>query len=172
MTDNVLDRSVLTRRDFMKLGTLAAAGCLTGCAVNPVTGASQLMLMNEGQEISVDLENSPHQFSADYGQLLDGSLNGYIQRVGLGLSKLTHRPQMPYSFRGVNANYVNAYAFPGGSIAVTRGMLLKMDNEAELAALLGHELGHVNARHTASQMSKGMLTQILAAGAVAAVGEQ
>ncbi len=172
MTESMLNRSTMTRRDFMKLGTMAAAGCLAGCAVNPVTGVNQLMLMNEGQEISVDQENSPHQFSADYGALTDSSLNGYIAGVGLALGKVSHRPQMPYSFRGVNANYVNAYAFPGGSIAVTRGMLLKMENEAELAALLGHELGHVNARHTASQMSKGMLTQMLAAGAVAAVGDR
>ena len=67
----------------------------------------------------------------------------------------THRPQMPYSFQGVNATYINAYAFPGGSIAATRGILLSLESEAELSALLGHELGHVNARHTAQQMSKG-----------------
>ena len=71
----------------------------------------------------------------------------------------THRTQMPYSFRVVNATYVNAYAFPGGSIACTRGILLKLDDEAELAALLGHEIGHVNARHTAAAMSKGMVCQ-------------
>ena len=67
----------------------------------------------------------------------------------------THRPQMPYSFQGVNATYINAYAFPGGSIAATRGILLSLKSEAELSSLLGHELGHVNARHTAQQMSKG-----------------
>jgi predicted Zn-dependent protease len=71
---------------------------------------------------------------------------------------------MPYSFRVVNANYINAYAFPGGSIACTRGILLNLDNEAELAALLGHEIGHVNARHTAEQMSKGQLSNILVGG--------
>jgi predicted Zn-dependent protease len=79
---------------------------------------------------------------------------------------------MPYSFRVVNATYVNAYAFPGGSIAVTRGILLSLDNEAELAALLGHELGHVNARHTAQQMSKGMLTQMVVGGLAAVAGSQ
>jgi hypothetical protein len=77
---------------------------------------------------------------------------------------------MPYSFRCVNATYVNAYAFPGGSIAVTRGILLKLENEAELAALVGHELGHVNARHTASQMSKGMLTNAVVGGVAAMAG--
>jgi len=77
---------------------------------------------------------------------------------------------MPYSFRVVNANYVNAYAFPGGSIACTRGIMLSLENEAELAALLGHELGHVNARHTAQQMSKGILTQAVVGGLSALAG--
>jgi predicted Zn-dependent protease len=76
---------------------------------------------------------------------------------------------MPYSFRAVNVSYVNAYAFPGGSIAATRGMLLKLDDEAELAALLGHEVGHVAARHAAEQQSKGILAQLAVAGAAVAL---
>jgi predicted Zn-dependent protease len=84
----------------------------------------------------------------------------------------THRPEMPYSFQVVNATYVNAYAFPGGSIAVTRGILLTLEDEAELAALLGHELGHVNARHTAEQMSKSMLAKAVVAGAAIYAGTQ
>jgi predicted Zn-dependent protease len=79
---------------------------------------------------------------------------------------------LPYSFRGVNAAYVNAYAFPGGSIAATRGILLALDNEAELAALLGHELGHVNARHTAQQMSKALLTQTVVGSVSVLAGTQ
>jgi predicted Zn-dependent protease len=77
---------------------------------------------------------------------------------------------MPYSFRGVNATYVNAYAFPGGSIAATRGILLSLENEAELAALLGHELGHVNARHTAEIMSKKILTSTVIGGVAVYAG--
>jgi predicted Zn-dependent protease len=79
---------------------------------------------------------------------------------------------MPYSFRVVNATYVNAYAFPGGSIAATRGIMLSLDNEAELASLLGHELGHVNARHAAEQMSKGQLAQAVAGGVSVLAGTQ
>jgi predicted Zn-dependent protease len=79
---------------------------------------------------------------------------------------------MPYSFRVVNATYINAYAFPGGSIAATRGIMLSLDNEAELAALLGHELGHVNARHTAEQMSKRQLSQVVVGGLSALAGTQ
>ncbi|MEJ2040189.1 MAG: M48 family metalloprotease [Desulfosarcinaceae bacterium] len=162
----------LNRRQFLQLSTLTAAGWLVGCATNPVTGESQLMLVSEQQEIELDKQNSPHQFSADYGPSQDSALNAYLNQTGRRLATLTHRPRMPYSFRAVNANYVNAYAFPGGSIAATRGILLKLENEAELAALLGHELGHVNARHTAEIMSKGMLTNALVGGVVALVGTE
>jgi len=162
----------MTRRHFLWLMAVSSGGVLTGCATNPVTGKSQLMLVSESQEIAVDKENSPHQFSADYGALQDKTLNNYIDRTGKGIAAQTHRPDMPYSFRGVNATYVNAYAFPGGSIACTRGILLALDNEAKLAALLGHELGHVNARHTAQQMSKGILVQAAVAGVGVAVGTQ
>ena len=134
---------------------MTSGGVITGCATNPVTGKRQLMIISEDQEIAVDKENSPHQFSTDYGALQDKTLNEYIDRAGKRIAARTHRPDMPYSFRGVNATYINAYAFPGGSIACTRGILLALDNEAELAGLLGHELGHVNARHTGARMSKG-----------------
>ena len=157
-------REGISRREFLWLTALSSAGFVTGCAVNPVTGRSQLMLLSEDQEIAIDKENSPHQFSSDYGPVQDTSLNQYISDTGKKITRHTHRPQMPYSFRAVNATYVNAYAFPGGSIACTRGILLELENEAELAALLGHELGHVNARHTAQQMSKGMLTSLAVAG--------
>ena len=160
----------LTRRDFLLITALSSAGLLAGCAINPVTGMPQLMLVSERQEIDIDKKHSPHQFSADYGALQDNTLNNYIDKTGKSLASLSHRPGMPYSFRGVNATYVNAYAFPGGSIACTRGILLALDNEAELAALLGHELGHVNARHTAEQMSKGILTSVALSGLAAYVG--
>ena len=153
--------NLITRRHFLHLAALSTAGVLAGCAVNPVTGQSQLMMMSPSDEIQIDKEKSPFQFSADYGAVQDNALNAYIDRTGKTLAARTHRPTMPYNFRAVNAPYVNAYAFPGGSIAVSRGILVKMENEAELAALLGHELGHVNARHTAQQMTKGTLTQLL-----------
>jgi len=160
----------MTRRHFLWLMALTSGGVVTGCATNPVTGERQLMMISEDEEIAIDRENSPHQFSADYGALQDKALNEYIDKTGKGIAARTHRPAMPYSFRGVNATYVNAYAFPGGSIACTRGILLALDNEAELAGLLGHELGHVNARHTGERMSKGLLLQAAAVGLGVAVG--
>lgn len=160
----------MTRRDFLWLTSLSAAGFVIGCATSAVTGRPQLMLVSEDQEIQIDKQNSPHQFSADYGTIQDKALNDYVNQTGKKIAARTHRAHMPYSFRVVNANYVNAYAFPGGSIACTRGILLSLENEAELAALLGHELGHVNARHTAQQMSKGVLAQAVLGGLSALAG--
>jgi predicted Zn-dependent protease len=130
------------------------------------------MLVTEDQEIQIDKQYSAFQFSADYGVTQDKALNDYIDQLGKKMAALTHRPHMPYSFRVVNAPYVNAYAFPGGSIAVTRGILLKLETEAELAALLGNLLGHVNSRHTAKQMSEGMFTQTVVGGISAVAGTQ
>jgi predicted Zn-dependent protease len=154
----------LSRRHFLWLTSLSAAGWVAGCARNPVSGKPQLMLVSEEEEIQVDKQYAPLQFSSDYGRIQDKALNEYVSDVGKAMSSRTHRPKMPYSFRVVNATYVNAYTFPGGSVACTRGILLDLDNEAQLAALLGHELGHVNARHTAQQMSKGTITQVFVGG--------
>ena len=154
----------LSRREFLIMTGLAATHLAVGCATNPVTGESQFMIMSENQEIAVDRQQSPHQFSADYGTSQDRALQNYVQTTGKRLISSTHRSHMPYNFNCVNANYVNAYAFPGGSIACTRGILLELDNEGELAALLGHELGHVNARHTAEIMSKAQLANMAVGG--------
>jgi predicted Zn-dependent protease len=154
----------VTRREFLAMTAMTAAGVAVGCATNPVTGRSQLMLMDEQEEIAIDRQNAPHQLSSDYGVTQDRDLDKYIQETGKRLAATTHRAQMPYQFHCVNANYVNAYAFPGGTIACTRGILLEIENEAALSALLGHELGHVNARHTAAIMSRAKLTSIAVGG--------
>ncbi len=157
-------RGGLSRRQFLALTTMATAGVAAGCATNPVPGRTQFMTVSEQEEIQIDRQYSPMQFSEDFGPVQDAALNAYVSGVGRGMVPGTHRPHLPYSFRVVNATYINAYAFPGGSIACTRGILTSLDNEAELAALLGHEIGHVNARHTAEQMSKGQLSNILVGG--------
>jgi predicted Zn-dependent protease len=167
MPDNPLSHMKkvgLSRRDFLWLSSLAAAGLMFSCATNPVTGKRQFMLVSEDTEKQIDRQYSPLQFSTDFGAVQDIQLNSYVSEVGNKMAAASHRPHMPYSFRVVNATYVNAYAFPGGSIAATRGIMLSLENEAELASLLGHELGHVNARHTAEQMSKAQLTQAIAGG--------
>jgi beta-barrel assembly-enhancing protease len=129
------------------------------------------MLISEGQEIAVDRQSSPHQLSADYGRVQDQTLNSYLAEVGKQVADASHRPHMPYSYQAVNASYVNAYAFPGGTIGVTRGILLGLSDEAQLAGLLGHEIGHVSARHTATRMSKAALLGMAMAGASAVAGD-
>ncbi|SKA83671.1 Putative Zn-dependent protease, contains TPR repeats [Paucidesulfovibrio gracilis DSM 16080] len=170
--DTDLQRSGLTRRDFLRLtsaftATAVMAPLLDGCAVNPVTGQSQLMFHSKEDEIAMDQNASPHQFSNDYGPVQDAALNNYVDSLGKKMGRLSHRPDMPYNYRVLNATYVNAYAFPGGSIATTRGILLELEDEAELAALIGHENGHVNARHTSASRSKGLVLSAIMAGATA-----
>ncbi|HWQ10013.1 MAG TPA: M48 family metalloprotease, partial [Holophaga sp.] len=160
----------LSRRDFLKAAAATTGGLvLAGCATNPVTGESQLMLVDEGEERAIDQKQSPHQFSEDFGAIAEPGVNQYVQGVGRSLGARSHRPDVPYSFRVVDASHVNAYAFPGGSIACTRGILLNLDDEAQLAALLGHEVGHVSARHAAARMSQNLLITAAVTGATLAV---
>lgn len=153
-------------------GSLGAAGVsLQGCATSPVTGKNILVGMSEAQERQVDAEVSPHQFSTDLGAIQDGEINDYVSEVGRQLAEHSHRPQMPYSYRVLNANYVNAYTFPGGAMGLTRGIMTELEDEAELAALLGHETGHVNARHAAQRQGSAMLAQAAVVGLAVATAD-
>ncbi|MBP7654662.1 M48 family metalloprotease, partial [Candidatus Dependentiae bacterium] len=137
----------------------------SGCSVNPVTGKKELSLMSESMENSVGSEYYPVYTQISNGEYPDKNLQNYISSVGLKMAKLSHRPNLNYEFNVVNSSVPNAYAIPGGKISITRGLLVKMSNEDQLAAVLAHELGHVNARHTASQYTKSILTQALMIGA-------
>jgi len=161
-----------SRRQVLAMFALASGGLVTGCSVNPATGQRQLMLMSTAQEQAIDQQHSPHQISADYGLIQDAELTAYVKRVGEGIGQVSHRPEMPYQYLALNANYINAYAFPGGTIGVTRGILLDMESEAELAALLGHEVAHVSARHTAQRMTNQTLIGVAVAGAGVALSTQ
>jgi len=164
---NLIDQSQtsnFTRREMLTLLGMAGSGLLVGCALNPVTGKNELYLMSPEQELAIDKQHSPDQISQDYGLVQDSALQKYVHGVGLKLGKYSHRPEMPYDVNALNANYINAYAFPGGTMGVTRGILLSIENEAELAALVGHEIGHISARHTSSRMSKQTLTGLAVAG--------
>lgn len=157
----------LTRREFLKLAGASSAALLIGCAVNPVSGQKQLILLSEKGEVEIDKKHSPHQFSTDYGVSKDAELNAYLDGFGRRMAALSHRPGMPYSFRAVNAAHANAYAFPGGTIAATRGILVKLEDESELAGLMGHEIAHVNWRHTAQRMSVQTLVGLALLGVTA-----
>lgn len=156
-----LRRNRLTRRDTLWLFSAATASAtLSGCAVSPVSGQRIMVGMSEEDERQVDAQQAPVQFSQDLGAVQDPELNAYLGRVNQSLLGQVHRRDMPYSVRALNANYVNAYTFPGGAIGVTRGILVDLQDESELAALLGHELGHVNARHAAQRQGQALVAQV------------
>jgi predicted Zn-dependent protease len=129
------------------------------CAINPVTGKYELSLISEQQEISLGKETDV-EIRRQYGVYDSPSLEEYVKRVGMALTPHTHRPHLLYHFAVLDAPVVNAFALPGGYIYVTRGALAMMNSEAELAAVLAHELGHVNARHGVHRLSKLLLVQI------------
>jgi len=129
------------------------------CAVNPVTGKKELSLISESQEIALGKETDV-QIRQQYGVYEDPQLNAYVRSVGQALVPHTHRPHLPYQFAVLDTPVVNAFAVPGGFIYVTRGILALIGSEAELAVVLGHELGHVNARHSVHRMSEMMLAQV------------
>lgn len=134
---------------------------LAGCATNPVTGEKELTLISEGTEISIGQENYVPSQQMQGGQYtVDPQLSEYVNSVGQKLAKVSDRPGLPYEFVVLNNSEPNAWALPGGKIAVNRGLLIELDNEAELAAVLGHEIVHAAARHGAKSMERGLLLQV------------
>lgn len=146
-------------------GITIAVATLTGCTVNPVTGRNQLDLMGEAQEIAMGAQLYPQYTAQSLGEVPDAGLQSLVDGVGQKLGAVSHRPQVPWQFNVVNDPVVNAYALPGGKVSVTRGLLSRMGSEDELAAVLGHETGHVTARHAAAQYSRQMVAQLAMFGA-------
>lgn len=173
---NALSSQRLTRRHALwLLGASVSAtslGALQGCAQSPITGERILVGMSEGQERAIDAQQAPHQFSEDLGAIQDPAVNRYVSDLGRELHTRSHRPDMPYSYRVLNANYVNAYTFPAGAMGVTRGILVNLKDEAELAALLGHEIGHVTARHSAQRSGQGLLANVAMMGVALTANER
>jgi predicted Zn-dependent protease len=143
---------------------------LTSCATNPVTGKSELQLVSEQQEIAIGTEQYPYQLQMAGGEYaLDPDLTEYVQGIGHKLAGQSERPHLPYEFTIINDSSWNAWAMPGGKIAINRGLLVAMRNESELAAVLAHEIVHAAARHSAQQMERGMWMQAGVAGLTMAV---
>ncbi len=151
------------RKFALKLGSwLVLVGLMAwtvSCAVNPVTGKKELMLMSESQEIQLGAQ-SDQQVIQTYGLYPDPKLSAYINQMGQKLAHLSQRPNLTFHFRLLDSPVVNAFAIPGGYVYITRGILAYLNNEAELAGVMGHEIGHVAARHSAKQYSKAQLAQL------------
>ena len=129
------------------------------CAINPVTGKREFMLVSEEQEIAMGKEYDP-QISTMYGVYDDPALLKYVNDLGLKMAKISHRPNLNYEIKVMDSPVINAFAVPGGYVYITRGIMAYLNNEAELAGVMGHEIGHVAARHSAAQMSKAQVAQI------------
>ncbi len=156
--------------------SLAAAAFLlplAACAVNPVTGRQELSLfqVSTAEEIALGEKTFPKALQQMGGELPDPVLAAYLSEVGGRLARVSHRPELPYRFKVVNDSSPNAFALPGGFIAVTRGLLVTLENEAQLAAVLGHEVGHVTSRHSVQGMQRGTLLNVALAVVSGATGD-
>ncbi|MDX8387037.1 MAG: M48 family metalloprotease [Ghiorsea sp.] len=145
--------------DKVRLLTLVLAFLVVGCATNPVTGEKELSLVSEQQELAIGAQQyAPLRQSQGGDYVADPAVNAYINEVGQKLAAVSDR-KLPYEFHVLNNSVPNAWALPGGKISVNRGLLTALKSEAELAAVLGHEIVHAAAKHGARAMSKGMLMQ-------------
>jgi predicted Zn-dependent protease len=141
--------------------------CLAGCAVNPVTGNSDFVMMSERDELSLGSQ-AYQQVLKEYPIYKDEKLRAYVQQVGEKVASNSHRSNLQYQFSVVDSADINAFALPGGYIFINRGLLAYLNSEAELAAVLGHEVGHVTARHGVRQQSQSQAWNIL--GQLVAIG--
>ena len=146
---------------------LALSLGLSACAKNPVTGEDELVLMSQRQELQMGAKYYPQVIQLNHGTPpQDPELQSYVTRVGLRMARISQRPNLPWQFAVVNSSQANAFALPGGKICITRGLITKMNNEDELAGVLGHEIGHVTARHAVA----GYTRKILISGALLGLG--
>jgi beta-barrel assembly-enhancing protease len=140
---------------------------LTACGTNPVTKKKEFQFVSQDKEIAIGKENySPARQSQGGDYIIDPELTAYVQGIGKRLAAVSDRPDLPYEFVVLNDSVPNAWAMPGGKIAFNRGLLYELNSEAELAAVMGHEIVHAAARHGAKSMERGIFLQ----GAMIAVG--
>ncbi|MGH9379299.1 MAG: M48 family metalloprotease [Thermoanaerobaculia bacterium] len=149
----------LAARNLVLGGAVAAGLAIAACSVNPATGERQLTLISEQQELAMGAEYH-EQVLASMPRLEDEAIQQYVAALGQRLAAASERPSLPWTFVVLDDPAVNAFAIPGGHIYITRGILTHFNSEAELASVLGHEIGHVTGRHSVEQMSKQQLLSI------------
>ncbi|MES3006722.1 MAG: M48 family metalloprotease [Pseudomonadota bacterium] len=160
-----------TPQKFALVGLLLTGSVLlTSCAVNPATGQGNIVMMSEKRELEIGKEEHDKVMQSS-AVMTDEELTAYVNEVGQRLAAVSHRSDLTYTFTVIDSPEINAFALPGGYVYVNRGLLTYLNSEAELAAVLGHEIGHITARHAVQQQSSGKLASIAAGvgGIVAAV---
>ena len=165
--------SMLRTSTIRPLLIASLAALVTACSVNPVTGERELSLISEAQEIRIGEQNYQVLLQSQGGPYrVDPAVERYVAEVGQRLAAVSDRPDLPYEFTVVNDATPNAWALPAGKIGINRGLLLDLDSEAELAAVLGHEIVHAAARHSAQQMQRSILLQAGVAAVAAAASDE
>jgi predicted Zn-dependent protease len=130
---------------FYIISLLVFSNFISSCSVNPVSGKKQLSFMSESQEIAIGKESDPAVI-AQFGLYPNDTLQKFIKEKGLLMAAKSHRPGLPFEFRVLDSDVINAFAVPGGYVYFTRGILAHFNNEAQFAGVLGHEIGHITAR--------------------------
>jgi len=146
-------------RSTIPLVSLAGLVFSAACAVNPATGKKELALVSESQEVQMGLQADPGIITS-MGLDPDSGRQRYVRALGMRLAGTSERPSLPWTFRVIDDPVVNAFAIPGGHVYITRGILAHLNSEAELAGVMGHEIGHVTARHSVQQMSRQQVAQL------------
>lgn len=144
-----------------------------GCTTNPATGRSQLNLLSRDQEIAMGSEAMPQIIEQYGGPLDDEYMQSYVTQIGMSMVPFTEGDyaSLPWQFTVLDSDVINAFALPGGKIFITRGLLIKLDDEAELAGVLGHEIGHVTAEHADRHVSNQLILAGVVAGTAVAAGQ-
>lgn len=148
-------------RNIFILLTIVFLSFLIGCAVSPVTGKRELMLFSDSQEIELGKNSDPDIRWEFGGMYNDSQLNAYVNSIGQKVASVSQRNNIQYHFAVVDTSVLNAFALPGGYVYITRGLLAKIDNEAQLAAVLGHEIAHINARHSVKNIQSALGFQLM-----------
>jgi len=161
-----MNRFSFSRHPRVRIILGACAIMLTACSVNPATGERDFTaFMSPEQEVQVGREEHPKIIAQFGGVYDDPQVTAYVNRIGQRLAKVSELPDLKFTFTVLNDDIVNAFALPGGYVYISRGLLGLANTEAELAGVLGHEIGHVTARHSAQRYSSSVLAQGLSVGA-------
>jgi predicted Zn-dependent protease len=147
----------------MLLGLSLALGP-TGCTTNPATGERQFNVLSTEREVAMGEQAAPDFLKQYGGPIPDQQVQQVVKDLGQALAAKSERPDLPWEFHAVNSSHINAFALPGGKVFITRGLMAKFDNMAQLAGVLGHEVGHVTAEHIGQRMSQALVIQGLATG--------
>jgi len=162
------------RLPLYALTLVLVASSLIACSTNQATGRSQLNVLSRDEEINIGEEAAPQFLEEGGGPIPDQQIQQYVSNIGQRLAALSERPDLPWEFHTLDSEIINAFALPGGKVFISRGLLSKMNNEAQLAGVLGHEVGHVTAKHINDRMAAqmGVNFAVIAAGAAASFSEE